>query len=259
MKGICLRGQPGWGQIGAPLTTVVNTFGGTWFDEDWNAQVNAQPFKDATNFYIDLVKAHGEVGASTAGFTECLSALEQSKVAMWYDATSAAGSLEGSDSPVAGKMAYVQAPVKLTKSSGWLYAWSWAMEKKIAHPDAAWQFISWASSQNYEDLVGEQAGLGQGSRRQAGLAVLRTRTTCSGSGFRTGHVGGPADRRPGRTPASSRGRRSASSSSTSRSSPTLGDQVTKDLSAVDRRQRHGGRCPERGPGRGAPQSGDKYK
>jgi len=50
MKGICLRGQPGWGQMGAPLTTVVNTFGGTWFDADWTAQVNGQGFKDATNF-----------------------------------------------------------------------------------------------------------------------------------------------------------------------------------------------------------------
>src|SRR6185295_9770334 len=29
MAGICLRGQPGWGQVFAPLTTVVNTFGGT--------------------------------------------------------------------------------------------------------------------------------------------------------------------------------------------------------------------------------------
>ena len=35
MKGICLRGQPGWGEVFAPLTTVVNTFGGTWFDKDW--------------------------------------------------------------------------------------------------------------------------------------------------------------------------------------------------------------------------------
>ena len=42
MKGICLRGQPGWGQVFAPLTTVVNTFGGTWFDKDWNAKVNAR-------------------------------------------------------------------------------------------------------------------------------------------------------------------------------------------------------------------------
>src|SRR3954465_1427698 len=32
MAGICLRGQPGWGQVIAPLTTMVNTFGGTWFD-----------------------------------------------------------------------------------------------------------------------------------------------------------------------------------------------------------------------------------
>jgi len=31
MKGICLRGQPGWGEVMAPLTTVVNTFGGAWF------------------------------------------------------------------------------------------------------------------------------------------------------------------------------------------------------------------------------------
>ena len=33
MKGICLRGLPGWGEVFAPLTTVVNTFGGTWFDQ----------------------------------------------------------------------------------------------------------------------------------------------------------------------------------------------------------------------------------
>ncbi len=158
MKGICLRGLPGWGEVFAPLTTVVNTYGGTWFDKDWNAQVNAQPFKDATTFYTDLVKAHGEAGAAQAGFAECLTATEQSKVAMWYDATSAAGSLEGPDSPVKGKMGYVQAPVKETKSSGWLYAWSWAIEKKSQKADDAWKFISWASSQKYEELVGAQDG-----------------------------------------------------------------------------------------------------
>jgi sorbitol/mannitol transport system substrate-binding protein len=31
MAGICLRGLPGWGELFAPLTTVVNTFGGTFF------------------------------------------------------------------------------------------------------------------------------------------------------------------------------------------------------------------------------------
>jgi hypothetical protein len=141
MRGICLRGQPGWGQVLAPLTTVVNTFGGTWFDKDWNAQVNGPGFTEATNFYVNLVRSHGEIGAAQAGFTECLTDLEQGKVAMWYDATSAAGSLDGKDSPVAGKIGYVQAPVKLTKSSGWLYAWSWAIEKASKNKDDAWKFV----------------------------------------------------------------------------------------------------------------------
>jgi len=158
MKGICLRGQPGWGEIFAPLTTVVNTFGGTWWDKDWTAQVDAQPFEDATNFYVDLVKAHGEAGASQAGFTECLNDLEQGKVAMWYDSTAAAGSLEGSDSPVAGKIGYVPAPVDKTKSSGWLYTWAFSIEKAAKHATAAEKFIEWASSKKYEELVGSKIG-----------------------------------------------------------------------------------------------------
>jgi len=158
MAGICLRGEPGWGQIFAPLTTVVNTFGGTWFTADWKAQVNAPGFKSAAQFYVDLVRHHGEIGASQAGFTECLNNLEQGKAAMWYDATSAAGSLEGASSPVKGKIGYAAAPVVKTASSGWLYAWSWSIEQASSHKDAAWKFISWASGKQYEQLVGSQLG-----------------------------------------------------------------------------------------------------
>ena len=158
MKGICLRGQPGWGQLFAPLTTVVNTYGGTWFNQDWTPGVNAPEFKAATNFYVDLVKAHGENGAPQAGFTECLNNMQQGNVAMWYDATSAAGSLEASDSPVKGKVGYVPAPVVKTQSSGWLYAWAWGIQQASKKQDAAWKFISWASGKDYEKLVGTQLG-----------------------------------------------------------------------------------------------------
>src|SRR5256885_1415822 len=158
MRGVCLRGQPGWGQIFAPLTTVVNTFGGTWFTADWQAQVNSAASKQATRFYVDLVRAHGEAGAPQAGFTECLNNTVQGKAAMWYDATSAAGSLEDADSPVRGKMGYTAAPVVQTRSSGWLYAWSWSIQQASKKKDNAWKFISWASSRQYEDLVGGQLG-----------------------------------------------------------------------------------------------------
>jgi sorbitol/mannitol transport system substrate-binding protein len=158
MRGICLRGQPGWGQIFAPLTTVVNTFGGTWFEKDWTPKVNSPEFTAATKFYVDLVRAHGENGAPQAGFTECLNNLIQGNTAMWYDATSAAGSLEADKSPVKGKIGYVAAPIDKTRSSGWLYAWSWSIQQASAKKDNAWKFISWASSKQYEELVGRQVG-----------------------------------------------------------------------------------------------------
>ncbi|MFJ8023567.1 ABC transporter substrate-binding protein [Streptomyces sp. NPDC096311] len=157
-KGICLRGQPGWGQVFAPLTTVVNTMGGTWFTKDWKAQVNGEGFTKATKFYVDLVRKHGEAGAPQAGFTECLNSFTQSKTAMWYDATSAAGSVEATGSPVAGKVGYVPAPVDQTKSSGWLYSWAWAVQKASKHQDAAAKFIEWASSRQYEEQVGKDLG-----------------------------------------------------------------------------------------------------
>ncbi|MFI1496055.1 ABC transporter substrate-binding protein [Streptomyces platensis] len=159
MKGICLRGLPGWGELGAPLTSVVNTFGGTWFTKDWKAQVNGAGFKKATRFYVDLVRKHGQAGAAQSGFTECLNGMSQGKVAMWYDATSAAGSLEDpSTSKVAGKVGYVYAPVERTKSSGWLWAWAWAMPKTTKNADAASKFMLWASSKKYEQLVGAKLG-----------------------------------------------------------------------------------------------------
>ena len=158
IKGICLRGLPGWGQVFAPLTTVVNTFGGTWFDEEWNAQVNSPEFVEATQFYVDLVRDHGESGAPQAGFTECLNAMTQGDVAMWYDATSAAGSLEAEGSPVRGKLGYVAAPVVETESSGWLYSWAWGMQEASENKEDAAEFIKWASSQEYEELVAAELG-----------------------------------------------------------------------------------------------------
>src|SRR5919201_3169598 len=74
ISGICLRGLPGWGEQLAPLDTVVNTFGGRWFDQSWNAQLTSPKFREAVTFYINLVKTAGEPGAANSGFGECLNA-----------------------------------------------------------------------------------------------------------------------------------------------------------------------------------------
>src|SRR6516225_3745487 len=57
--GITLRGKPGWGENMAYLGTLINTFGGTWFDMQWRATINTPEWKKAITFYVDLMKADG--------------------------------------------------------------------------------------------------------------------------------------------------------------------------------------------------------
>jgi polyol transport system substrate-binding protein len=161
MAGICLRGKPGWGDLGASFTTVLNTFGGTWWSAKSNgepdkAQVDKPAFKEALDFYVDLVKDAGEKDAANASFNECLTQFKDGKVAMWYDATVAAGFLEAKDSPVKGKLGYALAPVKKTKASGWLWTWALAIPRKAQDPATSWKYISWATGPAYIKAAGSK-------------------------------------------------------------------------------------------------------
>ena len=160
MAGICLRGKPGWGDLGAALTTVVNTFGATWWlaNSDGSigaAQIDQPEFAEALNFYVDLINDAGEDDAANASFNECLALYQDSKVAIWYDATVAAGLLEADDSAVKGLNGYALAPVKVTDRSGWFWAWALAIPQNAPDPDTAWEYVSWATSAEYIAQAGE--------------------------------------------------------------------------------------------------------
>jgi sorbitol/mannitol transport system substrate-binding protein len=158
--GICLRGKPGWGEVLAPLDTVINTFGGRWFDDQWNAQLNSPEVSKAVNFYVNLINEAGEIGASSTGFQECANLFGQGQTAMWYDATSAVSVLEDPKEypELQGKIGYLSAPIAEKPNSGWLYTWSLGIPKHAKNPDGAWKFISWMTSKDYMRLVGEKLG-----------------------------------------------------------------------------------------------------
>jgi sorbitol/mannitol transport system substrate-binding protein len=159
--GICLRGKPGWGDLGASFTTVLNTFGGTWWSAKPDgsvdkAQINTPAFRNALQFYVNLVHDAGEKNAANDSFNECLSQYKDGKVAMWYDATVAAGLLEASDSPVKGKNGYAPAPVEKTPASGWLWSWALAIPKTSSKEDLAWKYIAFATGPDYLKEAGAQ-------------------------------------------------------------------------------------------------------
>ena len=156
--GICMRGKPGWGDLFAPLTTVVQTFGGNWYDMDWNATVDTPEWKEAVSFYKTMLDESGEADPVSYSFNECLTALKEGKAAMWADASVAASLLEADDSPVKGKMGYAHMPVNKTAESGWLWSWNLAVPSSTKNQDAAVDFVKWATSKEYIKLVGEKIG-----------------------------------------------------------------------------------------------------
>lgn len=160
VNGICLRGKPGWGENMAFVSTLVNTYGGRWFDMEWNPEINSKPWQEAISFYVDLLNDYGPAGASSNGFNENLALFSRGNCAMWVDATSAAGKLfDADESQVSGKLGFAPAPVaKTPKGSHWLWSWALAIPSSSESPEAAKTFIRWATSQEYVKLVAEREG-----------------------------------------------------------------------------------------------------
>ncbi len=158
--GICLRGKAGWGENMAFITTVANSFGARWFDEDWQPQLDSPEWKEAVTFYYNLVTDYGPPGASTNGFNENLSLFQQGKCGMWIDATVAASFVTNpTDSTVADKVGFALAPdTGVGKRANWLWAWALGIPAGTQKEAAAKEFVAWATSKDYLALVAENEG-----------------------------------------------------------------------------------------------------
>jgi sorbitol/mannitol transport system substrate-binding protein len=158
--GVCVRGKPGWGENMAFVDTLVNTFGGRWFNKDWKPQLDTKPWHDAITFYVHLLRDYGPPGASSNGFNENQALFATGHCAMWIDATSGAGYIFNKDtSQVADKTGFAPAPIEVTPNgSHWFWAWALAIPKTSRQPEVAKEFVTWATSKQYIDLVAKHDG-----------------------------------------------------------------------------------------------------
>jgi len=182
VAGICLNSTVGWDELGASLTTMVNTFGGTWWEpseEDprlpGEPQINQADsgFRAATEFYVDLVRSFGPSQAGDGVPVDCLEVMNAGGAAMWFGSTADAPALE--DGGLAGNLGVAAAPVGPTGLfGGGLWNWSFAItpgnSPSFAYPEdypvpaprsAAFEFIKWATSKEFIELAGETNGWDQ--------------------------------------------------------------------------------------------------
>ena len=155
--GIALRGKPGWGDNMGAVSTVVNTFGGQWFDAEGVPQIDSPEWNEAITFYRDLTTECGAPGLTGNSFPEILQLMSTGQAAIWVDATVAAGFLAGSDA--GPDMAYTVAPVgPVAKGNAWLWSWNLGIPSSSDAQEAAFKFMTWATSQEYIELVAEENG-----------------------------------------------------------------------------------------------------
>ncbi|WFS04425.1 ABC transporter substrate-binding protein [Rhizobium tumorigenes] len=158
--GICLRGKPGWGENMAFLGTMINTYGGSWFDMKWKPRINSAPWKKAVTDYVELLTKYGPPGVTSNGFNENQALFATGHCAMWIDATSAAGRVfDPKQSKVADKIAFTAAPIAVTPNgASWSWSWNLAIPATSTKVEAAKSFVKWATSKDYVKLVGEKEG-----------------------------------------------------------------------------------------------------
>lgn len=150
--GMTMRGAPGWGMSGAPFVTMVNAFGGRFYDMNWNATVDTPEQRNAWKMYKNILREAGQADILSYTYNECIALMASGNCGIYYDATSIAPPLEADDSKIQGKVGYVMAPTeKLKSNTAWL--WNWAMginpKSSAAKKQAAFDFMLWATSKDY--------------------------------------------------------------------------------------------------------------
>ena len=156
--GACLRGKPGWGDNAAFITTVANSFGARWFDENMMPQLDSPEWNAAVSFYVDMLQSYGPPGSEGNSFNEILALYNEDKCGLWIDATIAASFLENEN------VRYAQSPnAGNPVGANWLWAWAFAIPAGSPNAEEAQKFIEWATSKEYVQAVGNHPDFGWGS------------------------------------------------------------------------------------------------
>ena len=141
----------------AAFDTFVNTYGGRWYNLNWEPQVTTPEFRNAIEAYANLAE-FAQPGVTSDNFPECLTLFSSGKAAMWYDATVAGGLVsDPKASEVADQVGFAYAPTAVTPNgSHWLWCWSLGIEAASKNKEGAFEFLKWSTSKDYINLVGKE-------------------------------------------------------------------------------------------------------
>ncbi|MBD3308365.1 extracellular solute-binding protein [candidate division KSB3 bacterium] len=156
--GMTMRGAPGWGMSGAPFVTMVNAFGGRFYDMEWNATIDTPEQRAAWKMYKKILREAGQPDILSYTYNECIALMQSGNCGIYYDATSIAPPLEAEGSAVRGKVGYAMPPhQKMKTNTSWLWNWAMGINPKSSEEkkNAVFDFMLWATSKDYIKMTVE--------------------------------------------------------------------------------------------------------
>ena len=145
MFGITLRGRidSNWW----PLHGFLSSYGGGWFDKDWNPIINSPESVAGIEMYGKLCKDAGSPGIPDNCFDEIGNEISTGRAAMFLDASVAYPRFSDKEkSVVSGKIGTGIMPAGPAGSKPNVHFWGLSMNSGSQKKDAAWLFIQWATS-----------------------------------------------------------------------------------------------------------------
>jgi len=162
--GVAMRGLRGNGMNIYIWSEWLWSYGGKYFDENWNPVFNSPEGVLATENYAKLLQNYGPPGVATFGWDDVQNAFTSGKVAMIIDATNFYTRIEDpTKSAIAGKIGYAVVPAGPAGRFPGNYSLGFAISAVGAKTDqekgAAAEFIKWATSQDIELSKALQANI----------------------------------------------------------------------------------------------------
>ncbi len=190
--GICLRGDPGWGENLAPIDTAINTFGGRWFDLDWRAQLTSPRGRARGQSYVRCRCCRSTASRRRAGrllrVRHAVRPGRRGHVVRRHvgggrrSRTRRAARWSGAD-----RLRLGAEPERPARPAGCTPG-RWRSRSHLPAQAAAWDFMAWMTSKSVHPARWAASSAGRTCRRAAGSRPTRSRSTRSCPG-----VFGPTD------------------------------------------------------------------
>ncbi len=164
LYGVAMRGLRGNGMNVYIWSEWLWSYGGRYFDENWNPVFNSPEGVLATENYAKLLQNYGPPGVATYGWDDVQNAFTSGKVAMIIDATNFYTRIEDpTKSAIAGKIGYAVVPAGPAGRFPGNYSLGFAISAVGAKTDkekaAAAEFIKWATGKDMELSKALQANI----------------------------------------------------------------------------------------------------